>query len=165
MSRFIEIQHDEWVAAGPDVVRAHYADLGHRQVARVHPRERLRQLPPGPAGPRYERLLRTRWTVQRDVYEREFRPDASVVDTCVAGSHRGRSVFVRFWRRDDDEATPSRPGTLVELTVTEPLRPVVGPLAAPWIRRHVERELREFASEDKADIERERAAERRPAGG
>lgn len=156
MSRFIEIQHDEWIAAGPDVVRAHYADLGHRQVARVHPRERLRQLPPGPTGPRYECLLRTPWTVQRDIYEREFRPDGTVVDTCVAGTHWGRSVSARFWRRNDEQR--QAPGTLVELTVTQPLRPLVGPLAARWIRRRIERELREFALEEKADIERTRPA-------
>ena len=158
MPRFIEIQHDEWIAAGPDVVRAHYADLGHRQVARVHPRERLRQLPPGPAGPRYERLLRTSWTVQRDIVEREFRPDGTVVDTCVAGTHRGCKVCARFWRRDDEERRA--PGTLVELTVTQRLRPVVGPLVARWIRRRLERELREFAVEEKADIERVRPARR-----
>jgi hypothetical protein len=27
MSDFIEIQHDEWVAAAPDVARARYIDL------------------------------------------------------------------------------------------------------------------------------------------
>jgi hypothetical protein len=60
MSGFIEIQHDEWVAAAPDVVRAHYTDLHHRQVARVHPHERLRQLAPGPTGPRFECVERAR---------------------------------------------------------------------------------------------------------
>jgi len=150
MSRVIEIQHDEWIAAGPDVVRSHYTDLGHRQFARVHPGERLRQLPPGPTGPRYERLLRTSWTVQRDFYEREFRPDGSVVDTCIAGTHGGRSVIARFWRRDDNGA-----GTLVELTVTEPVRPLLGRLLAAWRRRRLARELRQFAVEEKADVERD----------
>jgi hypothetical protein len=157
MSHFIEIQHDEWIAAGPDIVRAHYADLGHRQVARVHPRERLRQLPPGPAGPRYERLLRTPWAVQRDVYERELRPDGSIVDTCVSGTHWGRSVSARFWRRNDEH----RPGTLVELTVAQPLRPLFGRLLSRWLRRRIERELREFAGEEKADIERGRPVRER----
>ena len=150
MSRFIDIQHDEWVAAGPDVVRAHYTDLDHRQVARVHPCERLRQLPPGPTGPRYECLVRRGWRLTRDVYQREHRADGSIVDTCVAGSHWGRAITARFWRRNDG----ARPGTLVELTVTQPLRPVVGALVARWIRRRVEQALRDAAREDKLDVER-----------
>ncbi len=148
MSRFIEIQHDEWVAAGPDVVRARYADLQHRQDARVHPRERIRLLPPSPTGPRYERILRGGWRPQRDLFERQYRPDGSVVDTCVAGSNWGRAITARFWRRNDE-----RPGTLVELTVTQPLRPLVGGLLARWIRGRILRELRETAGEDKADVE------------
>ena len=127
MSRFIEIQHDEWIAAGPDVVRAHYTDLNHRQIARVHP------------------------------HEREHHADGSVVDTCVSGSHWGRSISARFWRRNDDE----RPGTLVEMTVTQPLRPLLGRVAARWIRRRVERELREFATEEKVDVERGYQVQRR----
>lgn len=150
MSRFIEIQHDEWIAAGPDVVRAHYVDLTHRQIARVHPRERLRQLPPGPNGPRYECLVRNGWRMTRDVYEREHRADGSIVDICVAGSHWGRSISARFWRRNDG----SRPGTLVELTVAQPLRPLVGRLVAGWVRRRIARDLREFSGEDKVDVER-----------
>ena len=157
MSRFIEIQHDEWIAAGPDVVRAHYTDLNHRQIARVHPHERLRQLPPGPTGPRYEVLVRHAWHLTRDVFEREHHADGSVVDTCVSGSHWGRSISARFWRRNDDE----RPGTLVEMTVTQPLRPLLGRVAARWIRRRVERELREFAAEDKIDVERGYQVQRR----
>ncbi|HEX7639908.1 MAG TPA: hypothetical protein VF457_16040 [Burkholderiaceae bacterium] len=150
MSRFLEIQHDEWIGAGPDVVRAHYTDLHHRQVARVHPRERVRPLPPGPGGARYERLLKHGWHLQRDVYERQLRPDGSVVDTCVAGSHGGRTISARFWRRDEGR----QPGTLVELTVTEPLRPLLGSLVSRWLRRRLEGELREFAGEEKVDVER-----------
>ena len=150
MSGFIEIQHDEWVAATPDVARAHYSDLNHRDVARVHPRERLRQLPPGPTGPRFECLAQHGWRTTRDVYEREHRVDGSIVDTCVAGSHWGRAITARFWRRNDD----GRPGTLVEMTVTQPLRPVVGALVARWVRRGIDRELREFAGENKVDVER-----------
>jgi hypothetical protein len=150
MSGFIEIQHDEWVAATPDVVRAYYNDLSHREVARVHPRERLHQLPPGPVGPRYERLLRTRWRRVRDVYERHDRPDGSVLDHCVAGAHAGRALVARFYRNDDD----GRIGTLIELTLTQPLRPMLAPVLGRWFRRRLEAELREFAAEIKADVER-----------
>jgi hypothetical protein len=150
MSNFIEIQHDEWIAAAPDVVRAHYADLGHRQVARVHPRERLRQLEPGATGPRFERVTRSGWRMVRDVYERRYQPDGSVVDQCVAGANWGRSITARFFRSSEG----GRVGTLVELTVTQPLRPLVGRIAGRWIRRRIARELHEFAADNKADVER-----------
>ena len=157
MSGFIEIQHDEWVAATPDVVRAHYTDLHHREVARVHPRERVRQLPPGPAGPRYERLLRTGWRTLRAAWERHDRADGSVLDQCVAGPHWGRAVVARFYRSNDG----ARTGTLIELTLTQPLRPVLAPLLGRWFRRRLEAELREFAAELKADVERGDKAGRR----
>jgi hypothetical protein len=150
VSRFIEIQHDEWIAASPEIVRAHYADLHHRADARVHPRERLRMLRPGPTGPRYERELRGLLRTQRDIFEREQLADGSVVDNVVSGSNWGRSVRVRFWRR----AEQARNGTLVELTVTQPLPALVGGLLARWMRIRLERELREMALEDKLDVER-----------
>jgi hypothetical protein len=150
VTRFIEIQHDEWIAATPDVVRSHYADLNHRQVARVHPDERLRLLPHGPEGPRFERVVRRGWTVARDVYERHYKVDGSVVDFCVAGTNWGRSITARFWRRVDDD----RNGTLVEVTVTQPLPPVVGRLLARWIRRRIEHELQVATAEQKANVER-----------
>lgn len=155
MSRFIEIQHDEWVAARPDVVRAHYADLQHRLDARVHPRERLRLLAPGPGGPRFERAVRRGWRTQRDLVERRHAPDGSIVDTVVAGPNWGRSTSARFWRRNED----GRPGTLVELTVTQPL-PLLVRLLARWTRHRLARELRESAAEDKADVERGHVTDR-----
>ena len=150
MSRFIEIQHDEWIAASPDIVRAHYADLHHRAEARVHPRERLRLLRPGPTGPRYERALRGLLGSQVDVVEREQRADGSVVDNVVSGSNWGRSIRVRFWRRPEQDLQ----GTLVEFTVTQPLPPLIGALLTGWVRRRIEHELREMAGEDKQDVER-----------
>jgi hypothetical protein len=157
MSGFIEIQHDEWVATAPDIARAHYADLHHRQVARVHPRERLRQLAPGPTGPRFERVARSGWHTTRDLFERHERADGSVLDQCVAGSHWGRSIVARFWLSHDG----ARTGTLVELTLTQPLRPLVGKLVGRWLRRRLEAELREFAHDIKADIERGYKTERK----
>ena len=157
MSGFIEIQHDEWVAAGPDVVRAHYLDLHHREVARVHPRERLRQLAPGPTGPRFERLARAGWRTTRDVVERHERADGSVLDQFVVGSHWGRSIVARFYRNNDG----ARSGTLVELTLTQPLRPFVGRLLGRWQRGRLEAELREFAVDIKVDVERGYRAARR----
>ena len=150
MSGFIEIQHDEWVAAAPAVVRAHYLDLHHRELARVHPRERLRQLAPGPTGPRFERLARAGWRTTRDVVERHERADGSVLDQFVVGVHWGRSIVARFYRSNDGAHT----GTLVELTLTQPLRPFVGRLLGRWQRRRLEAELREFAIDIKVDVER-----------
>jgi hypothetical protein len=149
MSGFIEIQHDEWVAAAPELVRAHYADLHHREASRLHPRERLRQLAPGPVGPRYERLVRSGWGLASDVYERQHRPDGSILDQCVAGPHWGRCIVARFWRSNDGALT----GTLVELTLTQPLHPLIGRLAGRLIRHRLEAELREFAAQGKADVE------------
>ena len=157
MSGFIEIQHDEWVAVGPDVARAHYADLHHREAARVHPRERLRQLAPGPTGPRFERLARSGWRAQRDLFERHERSDDSVLDRCVAGSHWGQTIVARFWRSNDG----GRNGTLIELTLTQPLRPFVGRLVGRWLRRRLEAELREYVADIKVDIERGYKTERR----
>lgn len=150
MSGFIEIHHDEWVAVGPDVARAHYADLHHREVSRLHPRERLRQLAPGPTGPRFECIERSGWRITRDLFERHERDDGSVLDQCVAGAHWGRSIVARFFRSNDG----SRTGTLVELTLTQPLRPFVGRLMGRWMRRRLEAQLREFAADLKADVER-----------
>ena len=157
MAGFIEIQHDEWVAATPHIVRAHYTDLHHREVARVHPRERLRQLAPGPTGPRFERLARSRWRRVLDLYERHERPDGSVLDQCVAGSHWGRAIVARFYRSDD----AGRAGTLIELTLTQPLRPVLAPILGRWLRRRLEAELREFAADIKIDVERGYKKERK----
>ena len=107
-------------------------------------------LRPGPTGPRYERVLHGWAGTQRDVFEREQLADGSVVDIVVSGSNWGRSVRVRFWRRPERGSS----GTLVELTVTQPLPPLVGGLLARWMRRRLERELREMAYEDKRDVER-----------
>ena len=157
MSGFIEIQHDEWVAAALDVVRAHYTDLHHRQTARVHPRERIRQLAPGPTGPRFECVARSGWRTQRDLYERHDRADGSVLDQCVVGTNWGRSIVARFWRSHDG----AHAGTLIELTLTQPLRPLVGRLVARWLRRRLESELRGFAADIKTDIERGYKTERK----
>lgn len=156
MSGFIEIEHDEWVAAGPDVVRAHYTDLYHRETARVHAHERLRQLAPGPTGPRFEVTIRTGWGTARDLYERHDRTDGSVLDQCVAGSNWGRSIVARFWRSDDG----AKGGTLVELTMTQPLRPLVGRLLGRWLKRRLAADLRAFAADIKADAERGHKKER-----
>lgn len=157
MSGFIEIQHDEWVAVGPDVARAHYVDLHHREVARVHPHERLRELPPGPAGPRYESVERVGWRTIRNLFERQERSDGSVLDHCVSGPNWGRSMVARFFRSNDG----SHAGTLVELTLTQPLRPFVGKLVGRFIRRRLEAGLREFAAELKRDVERGYKSERK----
>ena len=55
--------------------------------------------------------------------------------TAAAG---GLSDLVRRWR-------PAH---------TQPLPPLIGRLLARWMRRRLERELREMAAEDRADIER-----------
>ena len=150
MSGFIEIQHGERVAADAQTVRAHYVDLHHRELARVHPRERLRQRAPGPVGPRFECRARLGWTHGIDLFERHERSDGSVLDQCVAGPHWGRSIIARFLPERDG----ARELTLLELTLTQPLRPVLARFVGHWLRANLEAELREFALEIHVDVER-----------
>lgn len=150
MSGFIEIQHGERVAADPQAVRAHYVDLHRREVARVHPRGRLRQRAPGPVGPRFECHARLGWTHGIDLFERHERPDGSVLDQCVAGPHWGRSIVARFLPDRDGR----RDHTLLELTLTQPLRPVLARVLGRWLRASLEAELRAFAQEIHVDVER-----------
>ena len=150
MSGFIEIQHDEWVPASVDIVRARYADLHHRESARVHPRERLRQREPGPIGPRFECRARAGWWgMGTDLYVRHERPDGSMLDHCVAGPHWGRAIVAQAWPSNDG----ARIGTLLELTLTQPVRPVLGRFLGRWLRARLEDELRDFAREIRVDIE------------
>jgi len=150
MSGFIEILHDERVAADPETVHAHYVDLHHRGLARVHPRERLRERAPGPAGPRFECVARIGWSKGLDVWERHERPDGSVLDQCVAGPHWGRSIIARF--PPDPQAADA--GTVLELTLTQPLRPMLARVLGRLLRARLEAELRQFAAEIRADVER-----------
>jgi hypothetical protein len=158
MSGFIEIQHDEWVPASADTVFARYIDLHHREFARVHPREHLRLREPGPIGPRFECRARSGWwNTGTDLFVRHQRLDGSVLDQCMSGPHWGRSIVARFWPNNDG----ARVGTLLELTLTQPMRPVVGHLLGRWLRARLEAELRAFAVEIRVDIERGDRAERR----
>jgi len=150
MSGFIEIQHVRRVAAAAQTVRAQYVDLHHRELARVHPREQLRERAPGPAGPRFECQARAGWSKGIDLFERDERADGSVLDRCVSGPHWGRSLVARFLPLADG----ARAGTLLELTLTQPLRPVLGRFLGHWLRVRLEAELREFAHEIKVDVER-----------
>jgi hypothetical protein len=157
MSGFIEIQCHERVAARPAMVRAHYVDLHHRGLARVHPHERLRERAPGPAGPRFECLARSGWSTGLDVWERHERSDGSVLDRCVAGPHWGRSIIARFLPERDAAGV----GTVLELTLTQPLRPFAARHLGRWLRVVLAAELRGFAVEIRADVERDVRPRRR----
>ena len=93
----------------------------------------------------------------RNLFERHERADGSVLDHCVSGSHWGRSIVARFFRSNDG----ARTGTLIELTLTQPLRPFVGRLVGRLLRRRLEAGLREFAAELKRDMERGYKTERK----
>ena len=150
MSGFIEIQCEDWVAASPELVRLRYTDLHHRIKARVNPRERLRLLPPSPDGPRYERLSRGLVHTERDLFQRQYPTEDSVVDVCIAGSNWGRMVSMHFCRRHE----AGRNGTLVKITMTQPLSPSVGRLLGQWMKSRIRRELHRLVSENKAELER-----------
>ncbi len=149
MTRFVDVRHEEWIGASPDLVRAQFADLQHHIEDRVHPRLALRRLPDGPHGLRYEQRVPRLGIPRRDVFERQFRPDGSMVDTSVDGASRGGSMAFRF----RDEAALGRHGTLVRIDVHLPLPPLVGLLLKPLIAAQVRREVRESAAQDKADLE------------
>lgn len=149
MPRLLEVSHDEWIAAPPETVRAQFADLQHHIEAGVHPKLRLRVLPPAGGVPRYEQIVRLLGLSQRDVFERRFEADGSMVDSAVEGFNRGGSLRFAF----RPALQRGQAGTQVTITVRLPLPPLVGPLLRPLLARQVLRELQTAAAEDKRDLE------------
>jgi hypothetical protein len=147
MTRFAEVEHQEWIAAPVDTVRSQFADLQHHIAANVHPKLRFEIVSQGANRARYVqvKLLGIR---QRDVFERVVAPDGSITDTSVEGFNKEGSLNFRF----KPENREGREGTCVDIAIRLPLP---GPLV--WLRgllkAQVRRELRAAALEDKRDIE------------
>ena len=148
MTRFTEVSHQEWIAAPVATVRAQFADLQHHIAADVHPKLRFEVLSQGPRRARYVQEVRLLGIKQRDVFEREFEPDGTMVDTSVEGFNKGGSLSFRF--------TPvmrqGRDGTDVQVTIRLPIPPLLGFLR-PLLEAQVRRELLAAVGEDKHDIE------------
>lgn len=149
MPRFVEVSHQEWIAAPRDRVRAQFADLQHHIDARVHPKLSFEVLQQGRESARYVQQVRLLGLRQRDVFERRFEPDGRMVDTSVEGFNKGGSLAFDFRA----ESRGDREGTAVTITVRLPLPPLIGGLIRPLLAAQVRREVAAAAAEDKHDIE------------
>jgi hypothetical protein len=159
MRRFVEVSHEEWIAAPIATVRAQFADLQHHIAADVHPKLRFEVLSQGPRQARYVQVVRLLGMRQRDVFEREIAADgSSMVDTSVEGFNQGGSLSFRF--------TPGmrfgRESTCVGVTIRLPVPRFLG-LLAPLLKAQVRRELLAAVAEDKRDIEVRGYPAKRPA--
>ena len=149
MSRFVEVSHQEFIAAPITRVRAQFADLDHHIAANVHPKLRFEVLSQGERRARYVQEVRLLGIKQRDVFEREIAPDGmSMVDTSVEGFNKGGSLSFDF--------TPANragvAGTTVGVKIRLPVPPFLGVLS-PLLKAQVRRELTAAVQEDKHDIE------------
>ena len=148
MTRHAEVSHQEWIAAPIAVVRAQFADLQHHIAANVHPKLRFDVISQGPRRARYVQEVRLLGIKQRDVFEREFEPDGTMIDTSVEGFNQGGSLSFRF----TSALREGRDGTQVQVTIRLPIPPLLGFLR-PLLEAQVRRELLAAVAEDKHDIE------------
>lgn len=149
MPRFAEVAHEEWIAAPEAQVRSQFADLKHHIAAQVHPKLSFEILRQGPSSARFVQHVRLLGIRQRDVFERSFEPDGSMLDVSVEGFNKGGSVAIDFRPGRRGAAA----GTLVTITVKLPLPPLIGPLIKPLLESQIRREVRAAAAEDKHDLE------------
>ena len=146
MSRFVEVSHEETIAAPIAVVRSQFADLHHHIAANVHPKLRFEVLSQRGRHARYVQEVRLLGVRQRDVFEREIADDGmSMVDTSVECFNKCGSLRFRF-------ATFAGEATRVGVTFRLPIPPLLGFLG-PLLRAQVRRELLAAVREDKNDIE------------
>jgi hypothetical protein len=149
MRRFVEVSHEEWIAAPVATVRAQFADLQHHIDAHVHPKLRFQLLSQRGRRARYVQEVRLLGIRQRDVFEREIAEDgASMVDTSVEGFNQGGSLAFRFTPGTRDGAD----ATLVGVTIRIPVPRLLG-WARGLLEAQVRRELLAAVREDKQDIE------------
>jgi hypothetical protein len=149
MTRFAEVHHELWIAAPITTVRSQFADIGHHIRADVHPKLHFELLAQGPQHARYVQVVRLLGIRQRDVFERRFESDGTMVDTSVEGFNQGGSLRFVF----EPQAVAGRDGTRVRISVRVPLPPLVGGLVRPLLERQIRKEVSAAALEDKHDIE------------
>jgi len=149
MSRFVEVHHEELIAAPLDVVRAQFADLRHHIDANVHPKLSFEVLHTSERGARFVQKVRLLGITQRDVFEREIAPDGlSMVDRSVEGFNQGGSIDYSFSASKKD----GRDATQVGVTVRLPVPRFMG-LLSGVLEGQVRRELLAAVAEDKRDLE------------
>jgi hypothetical protein len=148
MSRFVEVEHQEWIAAPVDTMRSQFADLQHHIAADVHPKLRFEIVSQQANRTRYVQEVKLLGIRQRDVFEREVAPDGSITDTSVEGFNKEGSLHFRF----TPQSRGGRAGTCVDIAIR---LPVPGPLfwLSGLLKAQVRRELRAASLEDKRDIE------------
>ena len=150
MAGFVEVRHEEWIAAQRARVCAQFADLDHHIRHHVHPKLRFEPLPPAADGtPRFAQEVRLLGIRQRDVFERRIGADGEISDLAVEGFNRGGTLHFGFAQ----EVRDGRDGTRVEITVRLPLPPLIGPLLRPLLAWQIRREVRTAALQDKHDLE------------
>ena len=71
MSRYVEVSHEEFIAAPTSKVRAQFADLNHHIAANVHPKLRFEVLSQSERRARFVQEVRLLGIRQRDVFERD----------------------------------------------------------------------------------------------
>jgi hypothetical protein len=148
MTRFVEVEHQEWIAAPVNTVRSQFADLQHHIAANVHPKLRFEILSQSANRARYVQEVKLLGIRQRDVFERDIAPDGSITDTSVEGFNKDGSLRFRFQPQSRD----GREGTCVGIVIRLPLP---GPLfwLGGLLKAQVRREVSAAAAEDKRDIE------------
>ncbi len=149
MPRSAEVLHRIWIAAPVGTVRAQFADLHHHVAARVHPKLRFEIMQVEPRRARFVQEVKLLGMRQRDVFEREFKADGTMVDTSIEGFNKGGSLTFCFGPARQEGCD----GTQVDITIRLPLPPLIGPLIRPLLERQVRKEVSAAALEDKHDIE------------
>ena len=149
MSRFVEVSHEEVIAAPVATVRAQFADLRHHISTNVHPKLRFEILSMSERGARYVQEVRLLGITQRDVFEREIASDGmSMVDRSVEGFNKGGSLQFSF--RPDLRGGSD--ATRVGITIRLPVPRFMGFLSGV-LKGQVRRELLAAVAEDKHDLE------------
>jgi hypothetical protein len=148
MTRFVEVSHTEWIAAPVSKVRAQFADLRHHIAANVHPKLSFEVLSETDQSARFVQFVRLLGIKQRDVFERRFLADGTMIDTSVEGFNKGGSLTFHF----TPVARQGRDGTDVAVTIRLPVPPLMGFLSG-LLESQVRRELLAAVAEDKHDLE------------
>ncbi|RQP25735.1 hypothetical protein [Piscinibacter terrae] len=150
MTRFVEVSHEELIAAPLNSVRAQFADLRHHIAANVHPKLRFEILSVSERSARYVQEVKLLGIVQRDVFVREIDADGMrMVDRSVEGFNQGGSLDFRF---RSGRTPDGRDATVVGITIRLPVPRFLGFLGGV-LKGQVRRELLAAVAEDKHDLE------------
>ncbi len=149
MPGFVEVTHQEWIAAAEPLVRQQFADLQHHIATGVHSKVKFKLLSESFKRARFVRELRWLGLHMRDVYVREFEPDGTMLDTAISGPNKGATLMFRF----TSSSLASTVGTVVEINARLPLPRIIGPLVKPLWRAQLRRAVQRAAAEDKYDLE------------